>query len=178
MPYIETFRMSVMTAFTFMTTGFPVAFAKARWKLRSAWAKARASFLCPSMARKAFQLLYLRVSRALYHEGHDSLLHDLPVFEDVKDVQRVEGEHGKKGIEEDLPGVFAHVRAPAVPCLQQPEGRQHMQGLPDRDAAHSERHGKGVLRGDLCAGQPSPLHDLVPELLENLILHAGALHAG
>src|SRR5271157_188383 len=126
-----------------------------------------------------FQLLcYLRVSRALYHEGHDSLLHDLPVFEDVEDVRRVEGEHGKKGIEEDLPGVFAHVRAPAVPCLQQPEGHQHMQGLPDRDTAHSERLGKGFLRGELCAGRPIPLHDLVPELLENMILHAGALHTG
>ena len=72
----------------------------------------------------------------------------------------------------------ADVRAPAVPGLQQPEGRQHLQGLPDRDAAHSERHGQGVLRGDLGAGGPRPLHDPVPELLENLILYAGARHAG
>ena len=166
-----------MTAFTFMTTGFPVAFAKARWKLRSACGEgARVVPVSLHGPEGVFQLLDLRVSCALYHEGHDSLLHDLPVFEDVEDVRRVEGEHGKKGIEEDLPGVFAHVRAPAVPCLQQPQGRQHVQGLPDRDAAHSERHGKGVLRGDLCAGRPGPPHDPVPKLLENLILHAGALH--
>ena len=111
-------------------------------------------------------------------EGHNSLLHDFSVFEDVEDVRRVEGEHGKQGIEEDLPGVFAHVRAPAVPCLQQPEGRQHLQGLPDRDAAHSQRHGQGVLRGNLRAGRPGPLHDAVPELLEDLIFYAGAPHAG
>jgi len=53
-----------------------------------------------------------------------------------------------------------------------------MQGLSDLDTAHAKRLGQGIFGGDLSARRPCAIHNSVPELRENLILYANALHSG
>ena len=171
---IETSRILRRTLLTLMMTGLAVALARTRWNSRSA--RANSATLSTELDHLLVDGLHLGqvlVGGAFGGQGGRTLLDDLPVFENLQDVDIVQDQKGDKGIEVDLAAAqFADKGALTVPRFQNPQGDQVLDAFPDGDPAHAHGPGKLVFGGKFAAGRPGAAKNLIAELPEDLAADA------
>ena len=105
-------------------------------------------------------------------QGGRTLLDDLPVFENLQDVDIVQDQQRQEGIEVDLAAQFPDKGALAVSRFQNPQGDQVLDAFPDGDPAYAHGPGKLVFRGKFAPRRPGAAKNLIAELPEYLAADA------